>query len=51
MKKILILGITLLILVGCGKNKSKLDQILESNNYIIVDVRTNEEFNGMLRFI
>ena len=45
MKKLFLLLIVTILLVGCGKVKSKLDQILEKNNYIIVDVRTEEEFN------
>ena len=45
MKKLFLLLIVTILLVGCGKAKSKLDQILEKNNYIIVDVRTEEEFN------
>ena len=45
MKKIVLIFIVTLLLVGCGKTKSKLDQILEKNNYIILDVRTNEEFS------
>ena len=46
MKKILLL-LVVLILVGCGKEekKSKLDTILEKDNYVIIDVRTNEEYN------
>ena len=32
-------------MIGCTKEKSKLDEIIEKNNYIIVDVRTEEEYN------
>lgn len=38
---------SLLILTGCQSNtgsKEELDEILAENNYIIVDVRTNEEY-------
>ena len=37
--------ISLITLVSCSKTKSKLDLIIENNNYIIVDVRTKEEYN------
>ncbi len=46
MKKILII-LTVLLIAGCGNKKetpTKLDQILETNNYQIVDVRTKEEY-------
>ena len=50
MKKILcsLLIITMVILlVGCSgeKEMSSLDKILKENNYIIVDVRTQEEYD------
>ncbi len=50
MKKILsitIILITLFTITSCTKSetKSKLDLIIEKNNYIIVDVRTKEEYN------
>jgi len=50
MKKILI-GVLIItsfiIFTGCSKdsqNESSLDKILEKNNYIVVDVRTEEEY-------
>ena len=46
MKKIFYLLLIVFVLVGCGKTKSKLDEILSKNNYIIVDVRTDEEYNA-----
>ena len=46
---VLIFIIGVLIMVGCSKNnnvsKSKLDEIIEKNNYIIVDVRTYSEYS------
>ena len=52
MKRIgIILGliICLVLVVGCSKGskemKDELDAILEKDNYIVVDVRTNEEYN------
>lgn len=48
MKKIVIgLVIALFLLTGCDKEQvqeSELDKVLASNNYIIVDVRTNSEY-------
>lgn len=41
--------VSLLILTGCSTNtgsKEELDQILSENNYIIVDVRTKEEYSS-----
>lgn len=44
MKK-LIIFLIFLVLCGCGqKEVSELDTIIKENNYIIVDVRTKEEF-------
>ena len=48
MKKILIiftLILSLTTIVGCSKKESKLDKIISDNNYIIVDVRTKEEYD------
>ena len=45
MKKILVILLSgLLLLTGCRKQMSELDKIVEENNYIIVDVRTESEF-------
>lgn len=46
MKKILILILLLLFLPSCTKNTSntELKDILKENNYLIVDVRTKEEY-------
>ena len=46
MKKVFIflLMIGCVFMIGCTKEKSKLDEILEKNNYIIVDVRTDSEY-------
>ena len=48
MKKILLiipLIIGILIIGGCGKKENKLQEIIKENNYIIVDVRTPDEYN------
>ena len=50
MKKILILFIMLLALCGCTNEKetlsdSPLTKIIEEGNYIVIDVRTSEEYN------
>jgi len=58
MKRLLIIVLLVLLLVGCGKEKGKvtvhslpnvdIDEmavIIESGNYIIVDVRTKEEYD------
>lgn len=46
MKKIFIIIILFLCCVGCNK-KEEIDikQIMENNDYIILDVRTEEEYN------
>lgn len=44
MKKIII---TIIILISCGckiQKSTELENIINSNNYIIIDVRTNEEY-------
>ncbi|MCX4248220.1 MAG: rhodanese-like domain-containing protein [Bacilli bacterium] len=47
MKKIVIMLIVCILLVGCGsRDKSTLDEVLKSGNYIILDVRTNEEYSA-----
>lgn len=49
MKKIIVLLLSILLLVGCN-NKEKesniLEEVLKENNYIIVDVRTKEEYDS-----
>ena len=46
MKKIVFVFL-ILLLVGCNnKEVSELEKILSKNNYIIVDVRTKEEYDG-----
>ena len=45
MKKLLVILLSgLLLLTSCQKQISELDKIVEENNYIIVDVRTESEF-------
>lgn len=49
MKKIIVLLLSILLLVGCN-NKEKesniLEEVLKENNYIIVDVRSKEEYDS-----
>ena len=46
MKKLLIVLVSaLLIVTGCEKQQSELDKIVNENNYVIVDVRTKEEYD------
>ena len=47
MKKILICLFICLLLIGCSNNleESELDKIVSKNNYIVVDVRTKEEYD------
>ena len=48
MKRILLLIGCILLLGGCVNNMNNtnnLDKIIEDNNYIIVDVRTKEEYD------
>lgn len=47
MRKIFILFVFTLLLTGCGnmdKKISELDKIIADNNYIVVDVRTKDEY-------
>ena len=43
MKKVLLVLLLSFVLCGCGK--SELDKIIEEDDYIIVDVRTEAEYN------
>ena len=46
MKKLAIIIISVLLISGCGKTKlDKYKEIMDNNEYIILDVRTKEEFN------
>ena len=46
MKKLLVLLVSaILIVTGCEKQQSELDKIVNENNYVIVDVRTKEEYD------
>lgn len=45
MKKIIIGLIFCLVLCGC-ESKSEVEKLMEENEYIIVDVRTKNEYNG-----
>jgi rhodanese-related sulfurtransferase len=46
MKKIFyILLASLLLVTGCQKQQSELDKIVNENNYVIVDVRTKDEYD------
>ena len=44
MKKIGIIIITIILLCGCGKEKPEYLSLMEQNDYIILDVRTKEEY-------
>ena len=44
MKKIIICLILVLILCGCGK-ETEIEKLMRENEYIIIDVRTNDEYN------
>lgn len=44
-KYFLIIGLVILV-CGCSKKETKLDTILKENNYIIIDVRTKDEYDG-----
>lgn len=46
MKKIVVIILSIILLVGCTKEKetNTLEEVLKENNYIIVDVRTKEEY-------
>lgn len=45
MKKILLVLFISFLLCGCSRNDNKFDELMEDGNYIIVDVRTSDEFN------
>ena len=46
MKKVVIILLSILIVGGCSnKVKDELQTIIDENNYIIVDVRTQEEYD------
>lgn len=42
MKKLLIVLSCVCLVVGCS---SKIDKVIKKNNYIIIDVRTEDEYN------
>lgn len=48
MKKFLVILFLSLNLIGCTKeeNASKLDEVINKNNYVIIDVRTIDEYNN-----
>lgn len=47
MKKLLLLIIIIICLTGCKKNDNELDNIINTDEYIIIDVRTNEEYESL----
>lgn len=47
MKKILIMFVISFTLYGCGNSKSdEIEKLMSENEYIIIDVRTKEEYDG-----
>lgn len=44
MKKILLILVLCLILCGCNKNEKDVYEIMKEKEYIIIDVRTKEEY-------
>lgn len=54
-KKIMLLVFGLILMIGCGKEnemnitankKLNLEQVLKEDNYIVIDVRTKEEYEN-----
>lgn len=46
MKRIIVILVISFFIIGCGSDKvSSLDEVLNSGNYVILDVRTEEEYN------
>lgn len=44
MKKLLVI-VSLLILTGCKKEVNDVDKVIEEGNYVVVDVRTKDEYD------
>ena len=46
MKKILLIILIIICIIGCKSQKklTKLEEIINKNNYVIIDVRTKEEY-------
>lgn len=48
MKKVLVAIILLTLLVGCSKKEEiDIDKLMSNNEYTIIDVRTEEEYNEL----
>ena len=48
MKKILLMLIMMLLLTGCNKEKElDIKEIMKENDYVIIDVRTKEEYEEL----
>jgi len=45
MKKILILLIICFLMFGCNNESKKIQKLMEENDYVIIDVRTKEEYD------
>jgi len=46
MRKVVLIIVICLFIVGCGKTKiQKYKEIMAKNDYVIIDVRTKEEYN------
>lgn len=47
MKKLITIFVLCLILCGCNQNKNSIESIIKDDNYMIIDVRTEEEYNAL----
>ena len=47
MKKLIIILVAVIFLIGCEEKKKELtlEEVISQNNYIVVDVRTKEEYD------
>lgn len=45
MKKILIIFLLVFILTGCNSSKLDINKLMQENEYVILDVRTEDEYN------
>lgn len=45
MKKILIVFLLVFVLTGCNSSKLDINKLMQENEYVILDVRTEDEYN------